>query len=145
MEPGDRLAPLGREVLRAEVTLDIDHDAGLASEKRPGGGRMKARWWAALLCVSAIAACGCGGPSVAAPPANSALLGDDIQAKIARALAGDWRGAEARDRDVYRHPKETLAFFGLKDAMHVVEISPGSGWCRCGRKSLVMATRPHQR
>ncbi len=78
--------------------------------------------------MSAIAAGGCGGPSVAAPPAETAAVDFDFQAKIARALAGDWRGAEARERDVYRHPRETLAFFGLKDAMLVVEISPGSGW-----------------
>jgi len=128
MEPRDRLATLGREVLGADLSLVIDQDVGLGSEKRPGGGCMKARRWAALLCVSAIAACGCGGPSVAARPANSSPLGDDIQGTVERALAGEWRGAEARQRDVYRHPKETLAFFGLKDAMHVVEISPGSGW-----------------
>jgi predicted methyltransferase len=81
-----------------------------------------------LLSASAIAACSCGGSSVAAHAANSAVLDDDIQGKIARALAGDWRGAAARQRDVYRHPKETLAFFGLKRDMHVVEISPGTGW-----------------
>src|SRR5450432_1303811 len=83
---------------------------------------------AVVLCVSAVAVCGCGGPSGAARPANSAALDDDTQIRIARALAGDWRGTEARQRDVYRHPKETLAFFGLKDDMHVSEISPGSGW-----------------
>ncbi len=31
-------------------------------------------------------------------------------------------------RDAYRHPTETLAFFGLEPAMTVVEIWPGSGW-----------------
>jgi len=32
------------------------------------------------------------------------------------------------ERDVYRHPGETLAFFGLKPDMTVVEIWPGGGW-----------------
>jgi hypothetical protein len=36
MEPGDRLATLGREVLGADVSLDSHHELGLASEKRPG-------------------------------------------------------------------------------------------------------------
>ena len=32
------------------------------------------------------------------------------------------------ERDVYRHPAETLAFFGLQPNMAVVEIWPGGGW-----------------
>jgi predicted methyltransferase len=31
-------------------------------------------------------------------------------------------------RDVYRHPSETLRFFGLKPSQTVVEIWPGGGW-----------------
>ena len=31
-------------------------------------------------------------------------------------------------RDVYRHPYETLSFFGIKPRMTVVELSPGGGW-----------------
>jgi predicted methyltransferase len=33
-----------------------------------------------------------------------------------------------RARDQYRHPKETLLFFGLQPSMTVVEISPANGW-----------------
>jgi len=32
------------------------------------------------------------------------------------------------ERDVYRHPAETLDFFGVKPTMTVVEIWPGGGW-----------------
>jgi len=32
------------------------------------------------------------------------------------------------ERDVYRHPAETLDFFGVKPDMTVVEIWPGGGW-----------------
>ena len=31
-------------------------------------------------------------------------------------------------RDQYRHPMETLAFFGITPQMDVLEISPGGGW-----------------
>jgi predicted methyltransferase len=43
-------------------------------------------------------------------------------------LAQPHRPAENRARDVYRHPLETLTFFGLKADQHVVEIWPGRGW-----------------
>ena len=38
------------------------------------------------------------------------------------------RSEENRARDRYRHPKETLLFFGLRETMTVVEISPATGW-----------------
>lgn len=44
------------------------------------------------------------------------------------ALNGEQRSAEHQQRDQYRHPRETLEFFGLRDNMTVVEISPGGGW-----------------
>lgn len=56
-------------------------------------------------------------PSTAAP--DSAL---------ARAVAGTARTPEFQERDRYRHPVETLAFFGIKPTMTVVEIWPGGGW-----------------
>ncbi|MEO0437267.1 MAG: methyltransferase [Pseudomonadota bacterium] len=44
------------------------------------------------------------------------------------ALAGDHRADTNRVRDAFRHPKETLEFFGLEDDMTVVELAPGGGW-----------------
>ena len=41
------------------------------------------------------------------------------------ALAGEHRSEANRARDVYRHPVETLGFFGIKPDMTVVEIMPG--------------------
>jgi predicted methyltransferase len=38
------------------------------------------------------------------------------------------RTAANRARDQYRHPAETLAFFGIKPSDTVVEIWPGGGW-----------------
>ena len=43
-------------------------------------------------------------------------------------LAGDWRDPANVARDAYRHPRETLAFFGVGASQTVVEISPGAGW-----------------
>jgi len=43
-------------------------------------------------------------------------------------LAGSHRSDANRARDVYRHPKETLDFFGVKPNSKVLEIWPGGGW-----------------
>jgi predicted methyltransferase len=43
-------------------------------------------------------------------------------------LAGDQRTSEERARDVYRHPKETLLFFGIRPEMKVLEVWPEPGW-----------------
>jgi predicted methyltransferase len=47
---------------------------------------------------------------------------------IDQAMVGDHRADANKARDKYRHPKETLLFFGLRPDMAVVEISPGRGW-----------------
>ena len=47
---------------------------------------------------------------------------------IDQAMVGDHRAQANKARDKYRHPKETLLFFGLRPEMTVVEISPGRGW-----------------
>lgn len=43
-------------------------------------------------------------------------------------LAGSHRSAENRARDPYRHPRETLLFFGIRPEMTVIEITPNPGW-----------------
>src|SRR5262245_18159932 len=50
------------------------------------------------------------------------------QAAIESAVAGSWRPAEAKDRDAERHPADSLAFWGLKPGMTILEIQPGGGW-----------------
>jgi len=47
---------------------------------------------------------------------------------LERVLAGDWRTDGDRARDAWRHPAQSLAFWGLKPAMTVVELWPGAGW-----------------
>lgn len=48
--------------------------------------------------------------------------------RLDKVLAGPQRTAEERARDVYRHPKETLQFFGIDRGTRIIEITPGEGW-----------------
>jgi len=50
------------------------------------------------------------------------------QADWTVALEGAHRAPGNVARNVYRHPRDTLAFFGLESGMTVVEIAPGGGW-----------------
>lgn len=43
-------------------------------------------------------------------------------------MEGDHRTDEERARDAWRHPSETLDFFGFEPDMTVAEIWPGGGW-----------------
>jgi len=51
-----------------------------------------------------------------------------LEAAMKAVLASKVRKSGDADRDKFRHPLETLAFFGLKPSMTVVEVSPGEGW-----------------
>jgi predicted methyltransferase len=72
---------------------------------------------AALACLAAFAA------TASNPPATDAAT----LAVLDKVLAGDHRSEANRARDKYRHPKETLEFFGLRQDMAVMEVSPGGG------------------
>lgn len=52
----------------------------------------------------------------------------DAAGLLRAAVAGDHRSAEHKARDQYRHPVETLEFFGVKPDMTVVELWAGGGW-----------------
>jgi predicted methyltransferase len=62
--------------------------------------------------------------SLAAPAAFAEAPSQALQ----QAVAAPTRTEANRARDVYRHPGETLAFFGVKPTDTVVEIWPGGGW-----------------
>ena len=64
-----------------------------------------------------------------ATPANKpAVTRAVVDPPIASAVGDSRRKDENRARDRYRHPGETLTFFGLKPDMNVVEMIPGGGW-----------------
>jgi predicted methyltransferase len=50
------------------------------------------------------------------------------KAAISAAIASKVRQPGNVDRDKYRHPLETLEFFGFKPTMTVIEFSPGGGY-----------------
>ena len=64
-----------------------------------------------------------------AKPMDAAAHDAHEQAKAAidAVVAGEWRTPANVARDGFRHPAETLAFFGVTPSMTVVEVSPGSG------------------
>jgi predicted methyltransferase len=59
---------------------------------------------------------------------SAASVAAEVDAGLAAAVAGPQRSAENRARDQWRHPAQTLAFFGIRSDMTVVELSPGGGW-----------------
>lgn len=73
---------------------------------------------AALFGAIALAGCERGARAPAAAPPKT----------IAAAVAGSWRSAADKARDRWRHPAESLAFWGLEAGDTVVEFWPGAGW-----------------
>jgi predicted methyltransferase len=72
---------------------------------------------ALLACVLLIAACAAGSSSRQSTAEALTVI-----------LAGNQRPPEEQARDVYRHPKETLLFFGIRPEMKVLEVWPEPGW-----------------
>ena len=64
----------------------------------------------------------------AAGPARAQALLDPAEAALKAALAAPHRTPAFVARDGWRHPFETLAFFGVQPGMTVVELSPGGAW-----------------
>ncbi len=84
----------------------------------------------ALAALPAIAATPARKPvaakrTIAVAPAGPHIT---VDPGIAQAVAASGRSDAARARDSYRHPAQTLSFFGLKPDMTVIEVIPGGGW-----------------
>lgn len=82
-------------------------------------------------------------PAFAATPAKKPVAGTPATKKpasaptgphitvdpgIEKAVLASGRSDADRARDRYRHPAQTLSFFGLKPDMTVIEVIPGGGW-----------------
>ena len=77
--------------------------------------------------LALLAACA-GAPPPPRPVAPPAVPRDEATAAaIGKVLAGEHRSAENRARDAWRHPLDTLLFFGIKPEMTVAEVWPGPG------------------
>lgn len=70
-----------------------------------------------FLCLASL-------PAHAGGSGTSAAIGRELRA----AIDGPARTPAHVERDRYRHPFETLRFFGIRPDMTVIEILPGSGW-----------------
>lgn len=85
-----------------------------------------------LLSLVLILGCAANKPAPASPsetPAASVGAPSAASADpIAAAVAAPHRSEKNRARDGYRHPRETLAFFGVGPTQHVIELWPGGGW-----------------
>lgn len=97
-----------------------DHSSGL----RGGASRRGLLAGAAACGLLGLSACNRDKQTEA--PASDAPQGPPV-GSLEWAVAGPWR-AKDRARDAYRHPLETMRFFGLQPRMKVVEVWPGSGW-----------------
>lgn len=86
---------------------------------------MIARSLAAALAIGLLAASACA-PSPRAVAAAEADLHADTA--IAAAVDSPTRTEANRARDAWRHPRETLGFFGVEPDDTLVEIWPGGGW-----------------
>ena len=67
-------------------------------------------------------------PLAAAQQANEGAAPAAPASSIDNAVAAPTRTATNVARDKYRHPKETLSFFGVEPGQTVVELWPGGGW-----------------
>ena len=101
--------------------------AGTAPCNRPigsSGEAARARGVIAGLLAVALAAVSLVA-SAAAPSGETS--GADL-AKLKQVVNSDQRSAANKARDKYRHPVDTLAFFGIRPNMTVVELWPFGGW-----------------
>lgn len=78
------------------------------------------------LAAAGLAGCGRKEPEKAEVATPGAPEGPP-EGSLEWAVAGPWR-VQDRARDAWRHPMETLRFFGLQPRMTVVDFWPGSGW-----------------
>jgi predicted methyltransferase len=77
----------------------------------------------ACLLVATLAAT----TTIAGTAPTSRTSGADL-AKLKAVVNGPQRSEANKARDKYRHPVETLAFFGIRPNMTVVELWPFGGW-----------------
>jgi predicted methyltransferase len=76
--------------------------------------------------AAALSLAGCGRKTAKPDAAKSSTKAGPMT--LAAAAQGDWRPPADKARDVWRHPVESLEFWGLKPGQTVVEFWPGAGW-----------------
>ena len=66
--------------------------------------------------------------TLAAATCTTETSRESTAAALTSILAGAQRSEADRARDPYRHPKETLLFFGIRPESRVLEVWPEPGW-----------------
>jgi predicted methyltransferase len=81
-----------------------------------------------LVLGTALAAALVAGTSACSMPREGAVSSASSVTALSAAVAAPTRTPANLARDRYRHPVETLSFFGVRPSDTVVEIWPGGGW-----------------
>ena len=82
--------------------------------------------WLTFALLVVLSAC-VTAPPIVPPPPGPPITDPTTHAALERALVGSHRVPAQRERDQYRHPLQTLEFFGLREDMAVLEVWPGAG------------------
>jgi predicted methyltransferase len=85
---------------------------------------MRIRAASLIACIALVS----GGPLLAAPAGVVAQGGSYADGALAEAVKSSTRSPQSVARDIYRHPRESLSFWGLKPGMTILEIWPGGGY-----------------
>jgi len=73
---------------------------------------------------AALALAACGRKEKPAAKTEAKAPPSDLQ----KVVEGEWRSAADRARDLWRHPTDSLTFWGVTPGATVVEFWPGAGW-----------------
>lgn len=83
-----------------------------------------------LLSLLALASCAHNNEIVEKSQEAAPVVAEvfDTPKTINEAVNSPFRTPLFKERDIYRHPGDTLTFFGIKPTMKVLEVTPGTGW-----------------
>jgi len=107
------------------------------TSKKPSEGALVNRTVSTLVVVALsalFAACSPEQPATQPAPPTEAAAPEPAAEPVpptdalTTAVDGSWRSADDRSRDVYRHPREALEFWGLAPGMTILEVQPGGAW-----------------
>jgi predicted methyltransferase len=107
------------------ATFALTRSVGLI-RKPPKSGETVHGLRAVTLAISI--ATGCAASTCVAFPNTTVKMATSADMALADAVASPVRSPQNVARDVYRHPKESLSFWGLKPGMAILEVWPDGGY-----------------
>ena len=106
--------------------VDFAYNRALFNQMVKKNSMLRNVYVALLVSVALILAACSGGSDSTSASADVAKEAQDAGARLADVI-GHARRDERRARDEWRHPLETLSFFGIRPDMTIVEVLPGNG------------------